>query len=183
MIVGLINQNHRVAWRPGDELAQLVFRRNARGGVVRITNVDQPFVCRRCHFCKIVSEAARKRHFHDLGATNIGVISDSLECWVGYNHFSTAGGECAQSSATRWRRQRNRIASRIRHRTRKSCSTQLQDLSGAIAEQDLLALDTVYLRDRLNQQIRVFIRVAPGEAECIGHCFYGHRRGPIRIFI
>ena len=124
MMIGLVNQNDRLAGRFHEQLAHLVLWSDARRGVVGIANVDQSCARLGEHLRHVVTEAGVERHLDDLCHVDACVIEDSFEGWIGNDHFAAPRHESGHRATTRsptvlgehpGRRSRGQIARGDRH--------------------------------------------------------------------
>ena len=134
MKVRLVHENHCVARRVCDEIAQLVLWRDAGGGVVRITDVNQTSICGGKHLGQIVGEGAGKWHLHHIGAIRSGVNKNR------FKRRSTC----------------DKLAPAI---SSKGFRAQFQNLARTVSEQDLIRTNVVELCKFVNQHVVVLIRI------------------------
>src|SRR5881275_2625622 len=79
MKVRFVHQNHGLARRLSDKVAQLVLWRNTGGRIVRIADVNQPTLRSSMHLWKIVGKSAVKRHLYHLSAISFGITENCFK--------------------------------------------------------------------------------------------------------
>src|SRR5882672_12570456 len=97
------------------------------------------------------------------------MIKNRFEGWICDYHFSTTRRECQRTTARRLGQWHGTIVGR--HWAGERRRTHLQNLARTVAQHDLIAFDAIYLSQLLDQSICVFVRIAPGETERVGHRF------------
>src|SRR5215467_6445488 len=145
MEVSFVHKNHCRTLRVCDEFAQLIFGRNACGGIIRVADVNQTSLRSGTHFWKIMGKGWSQWNLYHLGAVNSGLLENCFESRIGYDEWSALfPGECLRA--------------------------ELQNLAGPVAEQDLVAIDVVQLRQLLNEHVIMLIGVTAAEIERTVHC-------------
>ena len=137
---------------------QFVLWRDARSGIVRITDVNESGIRDVGHLGKVVREAVSERNFNDLRSIDGGMMQNCFEGRIGYD----------QSAALR---------------SCESFRAEFQHLARSIAQQDLVGRDIVQLRQFLNQRVRIFVRVTTGEMEDVRHGLERLRGRAIGVFV
>src|SRR4029453_2592957 len=77
-----VHEDHCFARSFRDEIAHLILRRDAGGGVVRIADVDQTCLRGSKHLRQIVSKAARQWHLYDFSSIRLGIFDYCFERWI-----------------------------------------------------------------------------------------------------
>ena len=118
MKIRFVHENRCLAWGLRDEVAQILLRRNAGGGIVRVADVDQALLRGSKHFRKIMREGRGQRNLHDLSTVYFGLFENCLEGWISYDKISLLlPGKCLRAK--------------------------FQNLAGTVAEQDLIVINAV----------------------------------------
>src|SRR6266542_377112 len=86
--VSFVYQNHRLMRSIRDEFPQLILRRNAGGGIIRIADVNQSLLRHSQHFGKIMSKGGGQRDFHHLGTIDAGIIKNCFKSGVSRDKLS-----------------------------------------------------------------------------------------------
>src|SRR4030095_5662298 len=118
MEIRFVDENHCFGRSLRDEIAQLVLRRDAGGGIVWITHVNQAALCSSDHFRKIVRKAARQRNLHNFGTVGAGIIEYCFKGRICGDKLSVLGSS-------------------------KCFSAELENFSRTIAQQNLIATNAV----------------------------------------
>ena len=105
-----------------------------------------------------MTETARERNFHDLGAVDARVIKQRFESRIG----------------------RYQIAAR---RSSECLGAQFQNLARTVAEHDLIAINAVQFCQGIDQFVVMYIGISTRQAERVRHRFERFRRRPVGIFV
>src|SRR5205085_6185962 len=124
MKVSLVDQHHSLRRRFGDELAQLITRRDAGSRVVRITDVYQTGTACCHHFGQIMTILGSKWNLYYFSAICGGVVQNSFESRIGSDELTTS----CQS---------------VVRRASKDFGAKFQNFTGTIAQQYLIRSDVI----------------------------------------
>ena len=124
MEVGFIHQDDRWRRHFGDEIVQFILWRDARSGIVRITDVNESGIRDVGHLGEVVREAVSERNLNNLRSIDSGMVQNCFEGRISYDQFAAL-------------------------RSCESFRAQFQHLARPIAEQDLVGRDIVQLRQFL----------------------------------
>ena len=94
-----------------------------------------------------------KRDPRDIGAVDFGVGENRFKRRVGHDKFSASAGRVFP----------------VVERASECLRANLQNFAGAVAQQNLIAIDAIMFCQRIDQRLGRIIRIAARKAERIGH--------------